>query len=147
MSINYNELYEKILKNDEIPSVKKAALIRMLKYYASFKSEQDAKEREDKTYTVHNSKISDKDRINLELYKIEELYKNEENKENEIDKLINLKKTYSKMLNIKDPDTYQKIKEDLTEIQIENEINPKFYSAYDNIIKKYTSDDENKKTF
>ena len=51
------------------------------------------------------------------------------------------------MLNIKDPDTYQKIKEDLTEIQIENEINPKFYSAYDNIIKKYTSDDENKKTF
>ena len=45
MSINYNELYEKILKNDEIPSVKKAALIRMLKYYASFKSEQDAKER------------------------------------------------------------------------------------------------------
>lgn len=136
MSINYNELYEKILKNEEIPANKKAALIRMLKYYASFKSAQDAKEREDETYTIHNSKIDDKDRIYLELYKIEDLYKNDGFKKTTIDKLINLKKEYSKLLEIKEEKNIQKMKEDLTEIQIENDINPKFYSTYDSILKK-----------
>lgn len=146
MSFNYDELYERIIKNEDISSKKKAALIRMLKFYTSFKSLQDAKEKEDKTYTVYNNVISDKDRIDLELYKIEDMYKKHEFLEDKIDKYIDLKKEYSYLSDKMDEESYQKLKEDLTEIQIENDINPKFYSTYGNILKKYAKEEEEKRT-
>lgn len=146
MSINYAELYERIIKNKNITPKRKAALIRILKYYTSFTSLQDAKEKEDEIYTVSNNKISDKERINLELYNIEDLYKKKEYIDKKMDEYINLKKKYSFLTDESDYDDYQKIKEELTEFQMDNDISPKFYSAYERILQKYTEEEERKKT-
>lgn len=146
MGINYAELYERIIKNKNITPKRKAALIRILKYYTSFTSLQDAKEKEDEIYTVSNNKISDKERINLELYNIEDLYKKKEYIDKKMDEYINLKKKYSFLTDESNYDDYQKIKEELTEFQMDNDISPKFYSAYERILQKYTEEEERKKT-
>lgn len=160
----YTELYKKILTSNLDPK-KKAILIKMLNVYLTYENKEELKQAEDEVYTVDGKTLSDYERVKLEYELLQKYYKDNASlpKSNNNKKIIkreglhgfiynnDLKKLLIEKEKINGTDND---KEMIAEEQIENNIQPKFITAYYKILKKYlekidseTIEEENNKSF
>ncbi len=138
-------------------------LYRKHKFYNNiFKNTKDMKEAEDKIYTVNGIVLSDYKRVVIELMRIIDILNNYEINSKlsssdlaEIKKIVNiLNDTCKNMSNgeLSSPTIINKIKKDISYIQIMLGLNSNFFEATQELYKdayknKMIDDEENKKVY
>ena len=141
----YKELYETIMNSEKYDQKQKKMMVRLLDFVYTYPDDK-LKSCEDKTYTVDGETLLDSERIRLELQRIKYLNNNEISKEEKFNNKYNIfLKKYLKDIENSNNIDYTKMKEDITEYQIENGICPKFYSSFDGVLNKnlnISDDDE-----
>ena len=131
---DYNNLYERILKSKDYNGKQKKALLKILDFVYSY-SDEELKKHEDMTYTVNGKTLDDNNRIKIELIKIKKNLKEVQSKNNyneyskiNDDKFLKIMKEYESNTD------YNMLKKDITEYQINNGLNPKFYTSFNKIL-------------
>ena len=141
----YESLKEKILKNDKISSEKKIMLLKMLDLYITF-LDDDPKEVEDEVYTVSDEVLPEEKKILYEYLnaKSKMVASNDDKSvfDNMKDKNIIIKDSYNYKYSL---DEIIGLKEMVTEMQLNANIEPSFYTVFGKVLAKYlglSSEDE-----
>ena len=127
----YIKLIERIIYSEKLSPEEKKYYIMMLETIKNM-DVKDANDYEQKSYMVGGRKLTDKERILYELNYLKKIGK--EDKERII-------KKYAYQLNSnKTKSNYDRLKKEITKLQLENNIKPRFYSVFESMLNEETEE-------
>lgn len=125
----YYEYIKSIIESPNLTEKDATNLLRLVELLRVI-GKNDPKDIEDQSYKIGDAKLSENEKIIYELNYLYDTLKEEKDTESLI------KKIAYQMKEDNSSNDYDPIKEQITMMQLDNDITPRFYSVFDSIINK-----------